>query len=76
LRLVHEGTVSTQDRRAAASGDRRRKPRSGRRASDPRVRWHWRRLAWLFALYAVYLSIRSLPTSVKKRFARSPAAPA
>jgi hypothetical protein len=43
--------------------DRRRKSRGGRRAGDPR--FNWRRLAWLFACYALYLSARSIPTRVK-----------
>jgi hypothetical protein len=44
-------------------GDRRRKSRGGRRAGDPR--FNWRRVAWLFTFYALYLSARSLPTRVK-----------
>jgi hypothetical protein len=70
---VPEATVATTDRRRVQN-DRRRHSRSGRRASDPHLRWHWRRLAWLFAAYAVYLSVRSLPTTLKKRFQRTAAA--
>jgi len=54
--------------------DRRLHSRGGRRAGDPRV--NWRRLAWLFAAYAAYVSVRSLPASVKKLFNRTPAASA
>ena len=50
------------DRRANRT-DRRKNSRSGRRATDPRS--NWRKVAWLFAAYAVYLSIRSLPSTVK-----------
>jgi hypothetical protein len=51
------------ERRAAERSDRRKHSRSGRRAADPRTNW-WR-LAWLFGAYAVYLSIRSLPATMK-----------
>jgi len=44
-------------------GDRRKNSRSGRRAKDPHT--NWRRLAWLFGAYAIYLSVRSLPDAVK-----------
>ncbi len=57
--------------RRQAHGDRRKNSRSGRRKSDPRVEWRWRRIAWLFAAYAAFLSVRSLPESVRKFFARS-----
>jgi hypothetical protein len=67
---VSAGTESNSDRRHTVSGDRRRNSRSGRRTSDPHT--NWRRIAWLFAAYAVYLSIRSLPTTVKRFFQRSP----
>jgi len=44
-------------------GDRRKLSRSGRRAEDPHT--NWRRLAWLFGAYAIYLSVRSLPEAMK-----------
>jgi hypothetical protein len=66
---VSAGTVSDPDRRHTRSGDRRRNSRSGRRATDPHM--NWRRIAWLFAAYAFYLSIRSLPATVKRLFQRS-----
>jgi hypothetical protein len=67
-------TVSTPERRGATRTDRRKNSRSGRRTSDPRV--NWRRLAWLFAGYALYLSARSLPATVKKKiFQRSTPTP-
>ena len=59
--------VFSSDKRGS-SGDRRKNPRSGRRDGDPRV--NWRRLAWLFAAYAVYVSVRSLPATVKQILAR------
>jgi hypothetical protein len=62
-------------RRTGDYSDRRRNARSGRRSADPHVVWHWRRLAWLFAGYAFYLSVRTLPNSVKRLFQRTPAAP-
>jgi hypothetical protein len=68
---VAETTIPVPDRRGTApANDRRKNPRNGRRASDPRV--NWRRAAWRFAAYALYLSARSLPASVKNFFLRSP----
>lgn len=64
---VADTRVSSSERRGA-SGDRRRNARSGRRAGDPRV--NWRRIAWLFAAYAVYVSARSLPAKVKQLLTR------
>jgi hypothetical protein len=66
---VPETSTPTRDRRAEPRNDRRKHSRSGRRANDPRT--NWRRLAWLFAAYAVYLSLRSLPATVKKLFRRA-----
>jgi hypothetical protein len=31
---------------------------------------NWRRLAWLFAGYALYVSARSLPATVKRKIFR------
>jgi hypothetical protein len=59
---VTETTV-TAERRGTGVADRRKNSRSGRRASDPHV--NWRRVAWLFAAYAAYLSIRSWPESLR-----------
>jgi hypothetical protein len=67
---VLEQNVQNRERRGARSADRRRNSRSGRRTGDPHV--NWRRLGWLFAAYAVYVSVRSLPTTVKKMFNRTP----
>jgi hypothetical protein len=67
---VLEPRFSKNERRYASS-DRRRNSRSGRRNGDPRV--NWQRLVWLFAAYAVYVSVRSLPTTVKKMFQRTAA---
>jgi len=58
------------ERRRMTDRDRRRHTRSGRRAADPDGRGHWRRVAWLFAAYAAYLSIRSLPSALKRIFNR------
>jgi len=65
---VAETHVSSSEKRGP-HGDRRKNSRSGRRDGDPRV--NWRRIAWLFAAYAVYVSVRSLPATVKQIFNRS-----
>jgi hypothetical protein len=54
------------DRRRGPRTDRRKHSRSGRRDGDPR--FNWRRIAWLFAGYALLLSARSLPSTVKRKF--------
>jgi hypothetical protein len=47
--------------------DRRKQTRGGRRLADPRnSTWRWRRLAWLFAAYGLYVGVRSLPAIVKR----------
>jgi hypothetical protein len=61
-------TVTNDRRKSGERSDRRRKSRGGRRADDPRPKW--RRLAWLFAAYAVYLSIRSIPAAVRRFWRR------
>jgi hypothetical protein len=65
-------TVASTDRRATGADrvDRRKNSRGGRRTSDPQNSWRWRRLAWLFAAYAVYLSARALPGTLKGYFSR------
>jgi hypothetical protein len=60
-----------KERRIVERRDRRKYSRSGRRRSDPHV--NWRRLTWLFAAYAAYLSIRSLPETVRRLFRRTAA---
>ena len=67
---VPEPTTPTRERRGAVRNDRRKLSRSGRRANDPHT--NWRRLAWLFAAYATYLSIRSLPHSLPERMKAVP----
>jgi hypothetical protein len=62
---------SAFERRGGERSDRRKYSRSGRRASDPHV--NWRRLAWLFAGYALYLSLRSVPETVRRLFRRAAA---
>ena len=61
---MHQTTTAIPERRRAPRGDRRKYSRSGRRAGDPHT--NWRRLAWLFAAYAAYLSIRSLTATMKR----------
>ena len=61
---MHQTTAATPERRGGPLGDRRKKSRSGRRRGDPRT--NWRRLAWLFAAYATYLSVRSLTATMKR----------
>jgi hypothetical protein len=61
---VPETTTAIPERRGAPRGDRRKNSRSGRRTGDPHT--NWRRLAWLFAAYATYLSIRSLTATMKR----------
>jgi hypothetical protein len=65
---VGEVQKGSTDRRQSR-GDRRKQSRSGRRASDPSVGWRWRRIAWLFAAYAAYISLRSLPETLRKYLA-------
>ena len=65
-----EATRNPSRDRRTVGADRRRNSRGGRRAADPHTDWRWRRLAWLFAAYAVYLSVRSLPATVKNYFKR------
>jgi hypothetical protein len=68
---VREATQSPiPERRVAARADRRKQSRSGRRNDDPHV--NWRRVAWLFAGYALYISARSLPATVKAKILRRP----
>jgi hypothetical protein len=62
-------TAFTQERREGRRNDRRKNPRNGRRATDPR--FNWRRVAWLFASYAVVVSFRTLPSTVRRLFQRS-----
>jgi len=63
---VPETSTPTPERRAIERDDRRKHSRSGRRTTDPHV--NWRRVAWLFAVYAIHLSVRSLPSTVWKFF--------
>ena len=86
--MVEKKPVPDPDRRTKPGGDRRKRSRSGRRTDDPHT--NWRRIAWLFAIYAIYLSVRSLPDTVKslpaaiktlpetvkKLFRKEPTAPA
>jgi hypothetical protein len=58
------------ERRASAPSDRRTQSRNGRRQSDPQPEWRWRRAAWLFAASAAVVSIRSLPSNLRRLFGR------
>ena len=68
---VAESSNATVERRGVGGTDRRKKSRGGRRTTDPHTSWRWRRLAWLFAAYAVYWSVRSLPSTVKNYFKKT-----
>jgi len=63
--VTAEPTPPTFERRRSERTDRRRLSRSGRRDNDPHT--NWRRWAWLFAGYAVFMSLKSLPATVKKK---------
>jgi hypothetical protein len=67
---VAENSTRSSERRGVGS-DRRKQSRGGRRATDPRTAWRWRRLAFLFAAYAVLWSLRSLPETVKRYVKRT-----
>jgi len=69
---VSEIEQATNDRRSQNSIDRRRNSRSGRRKNDPHLsQWHWRRVAWLFAASAAFMSLRrSVPATVKRVLTR------
>jgi len=68
--MTAETTTPVPERRTAVRTDRRKYSRSGRRGNDPHV--NWRRLVWLFAGYGLFMSLRSLPSNLKKRlFERS-----
>jgi hypothetical protein len=62
------GSAFTSERREGRRNDRRKNPRNGRRSTDPR--FNWRRVAWLFAGYALFVSIRALPSSLRRLFER------
>jgi len=77
-RVPAQTTKPDSERRAAVRTDRRRRSRSGRRTHDPRV--NWRRWTWLFAAYALFMSLRSLQSKVIRKlkgkvFERSRAVP-
>jgi hypothetical protein len=57
------------ERRDGGRSDRRKRSRSGRRSADPHR--NWQRLTWLFAFYVAYVSLRSLPASIRRVFTRS-----
>jgi len=59
------------DRRATPHNDRRKNARNGRRNSDPHRTW--RKAAWLFAAYALYLSLRAMPAAIRRLLHRESA---
>jgi hypothetical protein len=58
----------TVERRSLDRRDRRKHSRSGRRADDPRTTW--RRVYWLFGAYALYLSVRKIPSTIRRFWRR------
>lgn len=64
--LAKKTMYNGAERRTVVRNDRRAHSRSGRRDEDPHT--NWRRIAWLFGGYALYLSARALPTAVKRWF--------
>jgi hypothetical protein len=61
--------TTPNERRAAARVDRRKHSRSGRRTDDPHT--NWRRVAWLFGAYGAFLSIRSMPSTLRRLWRRN-----
>jgi hypothetical protein len=66
---LHQGVADvspayTVDRRSPDRRDRRKRSRSGRRARDPHT--NWRRVYWLFGAYALYLSVRNVPATIRR----------
>jgi hypothetical protein len=61
------------ERRERGRADRRNNSRSGRRQTDRHLERRWRRAAWLFAAYATLLSLRALPSNIRRRFNRTTA---
>jgi hypothetical protein len=70
LRGVSAPPSMPSERRTSARGDRRKHSRSGRRAHDPHN--SWRRVYLLFGAYAVYLSVRKLPATIRRLWRRQP----
>jgi hypothetical protein len=62
-------TPTSVERRSGERADRRKNSRSGRRTTDPHDK-NWRRVAWLFGAYAAFLSVRSLPRSIRRLWRR------
>jgi hypothetical protein len=65
---VADSPASQTDRRSPDRRDRRKHSRSGRRAQDPRS--SWRRIYLLFGAYALYLSVRKLPSTFRRLWRR------
>jgi hypothetical protein len=68
-RRVSESKTAERRRRERGA-DRRKHSRSGRRTTDPHGHSRWRRLAWMFAGYAAYLSLRSIPAAIRRLIRR------
>jgi hypothetical protein len=56
------------ERRSPGRRDRRKHSRSGRRAQDPHTSWG--RVYLLFGAYALYLTVRKLPSSLRRLLRR------
>ena len=69
LKLHFAGRVRQKHDPERRASDRRKNSRGGRRSGDPHK--NWRSLAWLFAAYATYLSVRSLPATLRRMFKRT-----
>jgi len=67
---VTDGSTTASDRRLANGGDRRKNSRAGRRAGESNGSRRWRRVAWVFAAYALCVSVRSVPSAIRKAFSR------
>jgi hypothetical protein len=68
---VSEAEPATIERRTKDSTDRRKHSRSGRRKYDPHTyAWQWRRVAWLFAASAAFMSFRTVPAAFKRLLTR------
>jgi hypothetical protein len=61
-------SVEPVERRSRDRRDRRKHSRSGRRAEDPHT--NWRRIYWLFGAYAMYLSVRKIPVTLRRLWRR------
>jgi hypothetical protein len=66
--VAESPSVQSVERRSRDRRDRRRHSRSGRRAQDPHM--NWRRIYWFFGAYALFLSLRKLPVTLRRLWRR------